>query len=89
MSGNFFDLTIFMKNFYDLVKILGNAGQNMTTPPPPPPPPNVNGFATSLLIGRDYAPNIQTLNVLQAPSDPDKPFYYFHQTWLLSLWWYC
>jgi hypothetical protein len=25
-----------------------------------------------LLIGRDYAPYIQTLNVLQAPSDPDK-----------------
>ena len=35
-------------NFYDLVKILGNVGQNMTTPPPPPPP-NVDGFATSLI----------------------------------------
>ena len=43
---NFFDLTtppppppvdnIFMKNFYDLVKILVNVGQNMTTSPPPP-----------------------------------------------------
>jgi hypothetical protein len=27
---------IFGKNLYDLVKILGNVGQNMTTPPPPP-----------------------------------------------------
>ena len=35
---NFFDLppvdNIFGKNLYDLVKILGNVGQNMTTPPP-------------------------------------------------------
>jgi hypothetical protein len=49
---NFFDLppvdNIFGKNLYDLVKILGNVGQNMTTPHPPPPPPNVDGFATSL-----------------------------------------
>jgi hypothetical protein len=30
--------------FFDLVKILGNVGQNMTAPPPP----NVDGFATSL-----------------------------------------
>ena len=39
---NFFDLppvdNISVKNFYDLVKILGKVGQNMTTPPPPPPP---------------------------------------------------
>ena len=35
------------KNFYNLVKILLNVGQNMTTPPPPPPP-NVDAFATSL-----------------------------------------
>jgi hypothetical protein len=35
----FFDNdNIFRKNFYDLVKILGNVGQNMTTRPPPPPP---------------------------------------------------
>jgi hypothetical protein len=27
------------KNLHDLVKILGNVDQNMTTPPPPPPPP--------------------------------------------------
>jgi hypothetical protein len=27
------------QHFRDLVKILGNVGQNMTTPPPPPPPP--------------------------------------------------
>ena len=38
---NFFDLpppvdNISRKNFYDLVKILGKVGQNMTTPPPPP-----------------------------------------------------
>jgi hypothetical protein len=33
---------IFGKNLYHLVKILGNVGQNMTTPP------NVDGFATSL-----------------------------------------
>jgi hypothetical protein len=47
---NFLDLppvdNIFRKIFYDLVKILGNVGQNMTTPPPP----NVDGFATSLII---------------------------------------
>jgi hypothetical protein len=30
------------------------------------------GGPVDLLIGRDYAPYIQTLNVLQAPSDPDK-----------------
>jgi hypothetical protein len=30
------------KNVFDLVKILGNVGQNMTTPPPP----NVDVFAT-------------------------------------------
>jgi hypothetical protein len=51
---NFFDLpsvdNIFGKNLYDLVKILGNVGQNMTTPPHPSPPPNVDGFATSLKI---------------------------------------
>ena len=29
---------IFGKNLHDLVKILGNVGQTMTTPPPPPPP---------------------------------------------------
>ena len=32
---------IFGKNSYGLVKILGNVGQNVTTPPPPP---NVDGF---------------------------------------------
>jgi hypothetical protein len=37
---------IFGKNLYDLDKILGNVGQNMTTPPPP----NVDGFTTSLNI---------------------------------------
>jgi hypothetical protein len=40
---NVFDLppvdNISGKIFYDLVKILGKVGQNMTTPPPPPPPP--------------------------------------------------
>jgi hypothetical protein len=35
------------KNLRDLVKILGNVGQTMTTPPPPP---NVDGFATSLYV---------------------------------------
>ncbi|CAB4029377.1 Hypothetical predicted protein [Paramuricea clavata] len=30
------------------------------------------GGPVDLLIGRDYAPYIQTLNVLQAPSDPEK-----------------
>jgi hypothetical protein len=30
---------MFRENVYDLVKILGNVGQNITTPPPPPPPP--------------------------------------------------
>jgi hypothetical protein len=39
---------IFRKIFYNLVKILGNVGQNMTTPPPP----KVNGFATSLGIAQ-------------------------------------
>jgi hypothetical protein len=34
---------IFGKIFYDSVKIVGNVGQNTTTPPP-----NVDGFATSL-----------------------------------------
>ena len=38
---NFFDPP---PRFDDLVKILGNVGQSMTTPPP-----NVYGFATSLL----------------------------------------
>ena len=52
---------IFGKNLHDLVKILGNVGQTMTTPPPPPPPPpNVDGFATSLAIIRKF---IQTLNI--------------------------
>jgi hypothetical protein len=36
-------LNILGKHFYDLVKILGKVGQNMTTPPP-----NVDAFATSL-----------------------------------------
>jgi hypothetical protein len=53
---NVFDLppvdNISGKIFYDLVKILGKVGQNMTTPPPPPPPPpNVDGFTTSLCLG--------------------------------------
>ena len=33
-------------------KILGKVGQNMT--PPPPPPPNIDGFATSLVVGIEY-----------------------------------
>ena len=53
---NFFDLTSpppSGKFFFDLVKILGNVGQNMTTPPPPP---NVDCFATSLPAWRDLRP---------------------------------